>query len=139
MWPSQNIWFFSVGMKSMTFFLCLKKYAWIIISKRSVVGKRKEQKKLSKNLRDFYGNLSKQSCSATFQHLHMTYHHYVLRSACLRGATIKFSQTRPKKSGKEGQLKAMVFCYHNCSNVLWEKIVLVWGKKLRKKFANSRP
>ena len=33
----------------------------------------------------------------------------------------------------------MVFCYHNCSNVLWEKIVLVWGKKLRKKFANSRP
>ena len=22
----------------------------------------------------------------------------------------------------------MVFCYHNCSNVLWEKIVLVWGK-----------
>ena len=36
------------------------------------------------------------------------------------------------------QLK-MVFCYHNCSNVLWEKIVLVWGKKLRKKFANSRP
>ena len=35
--------------------------------------------------------------------------------------------------------KTMVFCYHNCSNVLWEKIVLVWGKKLRKKFANSRP
>ena len=33
----------------------------------------------------------------------------------------------------------MVFCYHNCSNVLLEKIVLVWGKKLRKKFANSRP
>ena len=33
----------------------------------------------------------------------------------------------------------MVFCYHNCPNVLWEKIVLVWGKKLRKKFANSRP
>ena len=33
----------------------------------------------------------------------------------------------------------MVFCYNNCSNVLWEKIVLVWGKKLRKKFANSRP
>ena len=35
----------------------------------------------------------------------------------------------------------MVFCYHNCSNVLWEKIVLVWGKKSesRKKFANSRP
>ena len=37
------------------------------------------------------------------------------------------------------QLLPMVFCYHNCSNVLWEKIVLVWGKKLRKKFANSRP
>ena len=35
--------------------------------------------------------------------------------------------------------RKMVFCYHNCSNVLWEKIVLVWGKKLRKKFANSRP
>ena len=33
--------------------------------------------------------------------------------------------------------KTMVFCYHNCSNVVWEKIVLVWGKKLRKKFANS--
>ena len=26
----------------------------------------------------------------------------------------------------------------HCSNLLWEKIVLVWGKKLRKKFANSR-
>ena len=36
-------------------------------------------------------------------------------------------------------IKEMVFCYHNCSNVLWEKIVLVWGKKLRKKFANLRP
>ena len=36
-------------------------------------------------------------------------------------------------------MEEMVFCYHNCSNVLWEKIVLVWGKKLRKKFANSRP
>ena len=36
------------------------------------------------------------------------------------------------------KLWQMVFCYHNCSNVLWEKIVLVWGKKLRKKFANSR-
>ena len=35
--------------------------------------------------------------------------------------------------------KILVFCYHNCSNVLWEKIVLVWGKKLRKKFENSRP
>ena len=35
--------------------------------------------------------------------------------------------------------KKLVFCYHNCSNVLWEKIVLVWGKKLRKMFANSRP
>ena len=35
--------------------------------------------------------------------------------------------------------RKMVFCYHNCSNVLWEKIVLVWGKKLIKKFANSRP
>ena len=28
--------------------------------------------------------------------------------------------------------KKMVFCYHNCSNVLWEKIVLVWGKKWEK-------
>ena len=26
----------------------------------------------------------------------------------------------------------MVFCYHNCSNVLWEKIVLVWGKKMNR-------
>ena len=26
----------------------------------------------------------------------------------------------------------MVFCYHNCSNVLWEKIVLVWGKNWEK-------
>ena len=26
----------------------------------------------------------------------------------------------------------MVFCYHNCSNGLWEKIVLVWGKKWEK-------
>ena len=67
------------------------------------IGSRKKEgtkKKLSKNLRDFYGNLSKQSCSATFQHLHMTYHHYVLRSACLRGATINFSQARPKKTRK---------------------------------------
>ena len=52
---------------------------------------------------------------------------------------------KPKKNGIviiEGQLiSEMVFCYHNCSNVLWEKIVLVWGKKSesRKKFANSRP
>ena len=37
-----------------------------------------------------------------------------------------------------GDVTTLVFCYHNCSNVLWEKIVLVWGKKLRKKFANSR-
>ena len=22
---------------------------------------------------------------------------------------------------------SMVFCYHNCSNILWKKIVLVWG------------
>ena len=40
-------------------------------------------------------------------------------------------------ASKENQ--KLVFCYHNCSNVLWEKIVLVWGKKLRKMFANSRP
>ena len=36
----------------------------------------------------------------------------------------------------------MVFCYHNCSNVLWEKIVLVWGKKIEKrvcKFEAFRP
>ena len=44
---------------------------------------------------------------------------------------------KEKLSGKFAD--RLVFCYHNCSNVLWEKIVLVWGKKLRKKFANSRP
>ena len=34
----------------------------------------------------------------------------------------------------------MVFCYHNCSNVLWEKIVPVWGKKMRKNlgYGNNR-
>ena len=37
----------------------------------------------------------------------------------------------------------MVFCYHNCSNVLWEKIVSVWGKKVNRekvcKFEAVRP
>ena len=28
---------------------------------------------------------------------------------------------------QEKNKKTLVFCYHNCSNVLWEKIVLVWG------------
>ena len=41
--------------------------------------------------------------------------------------------------GLSSEPSGMVFYYHNCSNILWEKIVLVWGKKLRKKFANSRP
>ena len=132
MWPSQNIWFFSVGMKSMTFFLCLKKYAWIIISKRSVVGKRKEQKKLSKNLRDFYGNLSKQSCSATFQHLHMTYHHYVLRSACLRGATINFSQARQKKMERKDNWR---FCLDKGQFVSKANLkVFIWTKNQTKIF-----
>ena len=38
-------------------------------------------------------------------------------------------------SGLEKKLfyMEMVFCYHNCSNVLWKKIVLVWGKKNEKK------
>ena len=26
----------------------------------------------------------------------------------------------------------MVFCYRNCSDLQWEKIVLVWGKKIEK-------
>ena len=31
----------------------------------------------------------------------------------------------------------LVFCYHNCSNKLWEKNVLVWGKKIEsRKFCN---
>ena len=29
-------------------------------------------------------------------------------------------------------LQETVFCYHNCSNLLWEKIVLVWGKNWEK-------
>ena len=33
---------------------------------------------------------------------------------------------------RQHQKQEMVFCYHNCSNVLWEKIVLVWGKKREK-------
>ena len=35
--------------------------------------------------------------------------------------------------------KKKVICYHNCSNVLWEKKLLVWGKNLRNKIANWRP
>ena len=33
------------------------------------------------------------------------------------------------------QLWEMVFCYQNCSDLLWEKIVLV----IKKNFGNSRP
>ena len=29
-------------------------------------------------------------------------------------------------------IQNLVFCYHYCSNVLWEKIVLVWGKNWEK-------
>ena len=27
-------------------------------------------------------------------------------------------------------IRKLVFCCHNSSNILWDKIVLVWGKKL---------
>ena len=40
----------------------------------------------------------------------------------------KLSQLTRKKQRSQW---AMVFCYHNWSNILWEKIVLVRGKKLR--------
>ena len=46
------------------------------------------------------------------------------RSFCgKKSSEIRFLQTQNVVK------RQMVFCYHNCSNVLWEKIVLVWGKK----------
>ena len=76
------------------------------------------------------------STSRRVQNTHFTFEMLKLRKDSLK---MYIEDNEEKNQNKLTFWQSMVFCYHNCSNVLWEKIVLVWGKKLRKKFANSRP
>ena len=51
-----------------------------------------------------------------------------IRHSC-QPLIITFTVQSDKKNRKVGE---MVFCYQNCSDLLWEKIVLVIEKKLLK-------
>ena len=67
-----------------------------------------------------------------------------LQSATKHGNPANFissykSASDPKTSLVLGEIEnyALVFCYHNCFDLLWEQIVLVVEKKIFEKFVRT--